>query len=1189
VNRSYYPKLSIVLCVLALTGTLLAQTNRGSMVGTITDPSGAAVPSATVAIKEVNTGASYSTTSSSAGTYNFPQVAVGTYDMSVTSPNFRTEQRTGLIVNINTATVTNLQLTVGQQAEVVTVVAGAPTVESATSDVGAVVSPRQVQQLPLSLGGVGAFRSPEAFTFLVPGVVGPGTNNSSNGIYIQKTTGGQNFGDDVLLDGSSAARPDNNSTFDETSPSVEAISEFRVETATPPAQFGRTTGGIRSFNTSSGTNAFHGSAYDIFRNTVLDSNTYFNRLSLNTCTTPACQSLYSTPKDIKNDYGVKLGGPVILPGLYNGKDKTFFFFTWEQLQWPRSSIVTSSIPTVAERSGDFSSILTGAVIGTNPCTGAPVQGGQIFDPRSTTVSTAGSPCRTAAFPGNVIPSSQLSPVALRALSYMPVPNLPGLQNNFNFRASFPTTNTTYTVRVDQNLGASDKIFATYDTRENTLLTGGSPAFPAPIDPNTWNQDFITHYGRFGWDHTFGPTVLNHLNLGYDRWNSINNSAAVSAGVNWAAQIGLGNVNGPAFPQFNIGSGFPNIGQARADDTISNLGDVSDTLTISVGRHTWTLGGNYRWLQLNNLTQDSNAGTYNFANAETAAGSGVLSSQGGYAFASFLLGQVDNASLTAFAHYPRYTQHYYALFAQDDFKVSTHLTLNLGLRWSVEQPRTEASNFTSNFDPNTVNPAAGNRLGALVFASSCNGCNPAWVNTSYKNFGPRVGFAWSPGSKGTTAVRGSYAIIYGPLFYSDFGNSANAGYTASPNPVSPNGFSPAFNLSAGFPAYPPAPNLNPSVRNGQSVDYISPGFGKPPMIQNWTFQIQQQLAKDLIATIGYVGMKAQNLRTAASTGAYNNFPLADLALGQNLLNADITSVAAARAGIGSPFSGYTGSVGNALRQYPQFRRVNADCCLENDGMSNFHSLQAMLQRRFSAGLNLQLSYTWSKTLTDADSLLPGQNAGGGVYQNPYDLHLEKSLSSQDIPHTFVGSFIYELPVGKGKRWLSHGAAGTLIGGWQVGAILRYQSGQPLPFYCAAAVSGWDNCFRFNPVNGQSPFSSASSQPGFNPLTTAYLNNNYFADPNANPNAPIQFGQLSRVTGFRMPNFYNEDVNISKRFHFTETVYFEIRADAFNLTNRHIFAQPANLNPAPNNVSSNFGFVTGTVDAPRAIQLQATVRF
>ncbi|MBV8817611.1 MAG: carboxypeptidase regulatory-like domain-containing protein, partial [Acidobacteriaceae bacterium] len=379
-----YHAVILLCCAVCVIG----QTNRGSITGTVTDNTGAVVPNVQVTATETNTRTTYRTVTSGTGDYSFPQAQVGTYDLTFSAQNLRTETRSGVIVQINTPSVVNIALSVGTETQTITVSAGGPTVESTTSEIGGVVTSQQVEELPLSLGGVGAFRSPEAFTFLLPGTFGPGTGNSSNGIYIQKTSGGQNFGDEIILDGGFATRPDNGSTFDETSPSVEALQEFRVTTATPPAQFGRTTGGIRSFTTHAGTNTVHGTAFDIFRSTDLDANTWFNNLQRGTCTGAACQN-FGTPKDIRNDYGLSLGGPVVIPRLYNGRDRTFFFFTWEQLQWPRSAATTSTLPTAAERGGNFAALLTNNQIGTNPCTGAAVYAGQIFDPNSTTTAPNG--------------------------------------------------------------------------------------------------------------------------------------------------------------------------------------------------------------------------------------------------------------------------------------------------------------------------------------------------------------------------------------------------------------------------------------------------------------------------------------------------------------------------------------------------------------------------------------------------------------------------------------------------------------------------------------------------------------------------------------------------------------------------------------------------------------------------------
>jgi Carboxypeptidase regulatory-like domain len=1166
-----------------------AQSNRGTLAGTVTDTSGAIVPNATITAVETATNTTYTSKSSQQGSFSFPQVLVGSYTLTASAPSFESQQQTGVQVLINTTSNVKFSLPAGEASQTVTVTADAPSLESSSSEIGGVITSRQVIDLPLSLGGVGAFRSPEAFAFLIPGVVGPGTAGSANGIYIQKTSGGQNFGDDVLLDGTSASRPDNGSTFDETAPSVEALQEFKVITSTPPAQYDRTTGGIRSFTTRSGTNELHGTAYDILRNTVLDANTWFNDLERATGNGPGTPNyaLYATPKDIKNDYGVSLGGPVIVPHLYHGRNKTFFYFAWEQVAWPRSSVTTSTVPTALMRQGNFSEILTNNVIGTNPCTGLPVYAGQIYEPSS---QPAGSTCRTTPFPNNVI-TTPIDPVAANVLTYIPPPTSPGLVNNYSFRGSFPTNNTTYTIRVDQNLGDSDHLFVSYNTRENTLLTGGSPVYPAPIDPGTYNQNFITHYGRVGWDHTFSVNLMNHLNLGYNRTNSQNASDAVN-GTDWASKIGLGNVSGFPFPQFNINSGFPAVGQARDDDDIANEEDLFDTVTWTRGRHSLSIGGEYRKIQYNNIANDSASGIFNFTTNETAASSnGTLASQDGFAFASFLLGQVDSANLTVFPHTPQFNSNYYALFVQDDFKVNQKLTLNLGLRWSVDQPRKESRDYTTNFDPNLPNPGAGGLLGALQFATDCGGCNPRLVDTYFKQVGPRVGFAFSPYANGTTVFRGGYGILYGPLYYADFGNSLNAGYAATPSFQTQNDFNPAFVLASGFPAYQAAPILDPTLRNNTSVDYVAPNFNKPPVLQTWSLQVQQEFAKDLIFSLGYVGNKGQNLRSAAGFGKYNNFPLSDLALGQRVLNQPLNAGTAASTGFALPYAGFNATVGDSLRSYPQYRRFNTDCCLENDGMSTYHALQATLQRRFRAGLNLQASYTWSKQLNDADSLQPGSNGGGGLYQNPYDLRQEKALSSQDTPQMFVLSGIYEFPVGKGRAFLnSNRLVDLVVGGWQVGTILRYQSGSPLPFYCASGVNGWDNCFRFDLVPGQSVFNPARHQPGFNPLTTPYLNNSAFVDPNSNPDAPIVFGTLPRVTGYRMDPYYDEAINLAKDFHVVERVTFQLRADAFNIFNRHIFSEPYNLGPQPNGGANvNFGFVNSTVDTPRVVQMEFRATF
>ena len=326
-----------------------AQTVRGSLTGTVQDTSGAVIPNATVEAKNQATGDVSNTVTTSAGTFRFPELPLGRYDVTVTASGFSNRVFSGVQVQIQQVTALDVTLNPGAAAESVTVSADAPALETATSDIGGLVNSKQIVELPLALGGVGALRSPEAFEFLLPGTVGPGTANSNNGIFLSKIAGGQNYGNEVLIDGASQQRSENGSSFDEEAPSVEALQEFKITTALPQAEYGRTTGGIENFVTKSGTNAYHGTAYELFRNTALDANTWFNNgnrafFCVGEADTPECRAQYAVPKDNKNDYGVTLGGPVWIPKLYNGKNKLFFFFSWEQLQYNVGATNTSNVP-----------------------------------------------------------------------------------------------------------------------------------------------------------------------------------------------------------------------------------------------------------------------------------------------------------------------------------------------------------------------------------------------------------------------------------------------------------------------------------------------------------------------------------------------------------------------------------------------------------------------------------------------------------------------------------------------------------------------------------------------------------------------------------------------------------------------------------------------------------------------------
>ncbi len=1222
-SHKHYRTLAVFLCLLCLSGiAALAQSVRGSLAGNITDPTGAVIPGAQITATNTTTGGSLNTVSTSAGSYRFPEMPLGTYNVSVSAPGFSKQVQQGVVVTIANTTSLSVTLQAGGEATTVNVDASAPTVQTQSSDVGGTVAARQIVQLPLALGGVGALRSPEAFEFLLPGTVGPGTANSQNGIFLSKISGGQEYGNEVLLDGASQTRSENGSSFDEEAPSVEALQEFKITTAIPEAEFGRTTGGIENFVTKSGTNDFHGTIFDIFRNEAMDANNWFNNglRSIN-CTgtndTPACRQTYRTPSDKQNDYGGSLGGPVRIPHVYNGRDKLFFFFSWEQFQQKLGAVQTSSVPTLAERAGDFSSPAIYrtdlASIGTNPCDGTPIYQGEIFDPNTQRV-VGGVPCRTQ-FPGNRI-NRPFSAVATALLPYYPPPTNSGQFNNFQFASVIPLNNTTYTVRVDTSLSQKSKIFASYSTRENNRTSGGNPLLPYPEDPNTWKQDFTTHFGRFGWDYALSPTMLNHLNLGYNRSNSKNFAFAIFDNKDYANLLGI--KNSPAslnFPQVTTGEGIVNLGNPpQNDDNVDNGWRVNDSINLEKGRNSFKFGVDYRFQQYSPINNPSPS--LNFSRAQTAADLGETNLTG-FSFASFLLGNASGGNFGPglYSRKPRWSSIYYGFFAQDDMKVSNSLTLNLGLRWDVDAPRSEAHNATSNFSLTTVDPQYG-VPGAMVFGTTCH-CNTKWANTYYKDFSPRIGFAYTPpGSNGKTVFRGGAAIFYGPLQYSDFGGSMDQGYKIAPTFPSPDQFSPAFQIDNGFPAYAPPPNLNPGLFNGQAVtgSFIGANYGKPAAVYEWSFQMQQELAPDLIFTIGYLGNKAQNLRSNVQN--INNISINDFALGDALNQPVIGNTA----GVPVPFTGFTqlwgagAPVQRALRPFPQYDYIDTGCCLQNVGMSTYNALLASLERRYRNGLTLQVSYTWSKNITDADSALPNNGIAVSQVQNPFNLHMEKAISAQDTPHTVVISPLYNLPFGHGRKWLNHGAASYIAGGWAIGSVQRYQSGQPISFCCATGIPGFQNSIYYTRIPGRSLASPAYRSGHLNPLgggrgygvTDANVNsyfsptidndlvNGAFIDQNqpvhgaipGRGTGPWSFGDVPRVTGeVRTQKYLNEDISLLKTTPIKEGVDFVLKGEFINALNRHQFAIPNDLNPS----DQNFGIPTFTVAGPRQLQVTARITF
>lgn len=1242
--RVFYSSATRFLAVFAFFSiacpSLWAQTNNGGITGTILDSSGAAVSGAEVVATGADTHTVYTTTSTSTGAYRFSDLVLGTYNLTVTAKGFKTARLTGIVVQINTTASLDVTLQPGEVQESLTVVADAPRIQTETAEMGTVVGTKEIEELPLSLNASGQsfLRSPETFVFLAPGTQGPGTSqngNASSGIFESKLSGGQNFGTEVLLDGVSTTRSDSGSAFDQTAPSVEALSEFKVLTSTFSSQFGRTSGGIESFATKSGTNDYHGTAFDLFRNTALDANSWDNNFSK-----------APKPADHQNDFGGSLGGPVRVPKLYNGKDKTFFFFSWEQYRNNPGTTSVDTLPTQAElQNGDFSALLGKATGAINPCDNTPVVQGQIFNPNTTSCPTGFVGGRVA-FPGNIVPPSMFDPVAKKILSYLTVTANPraGLTNNFVYLSSQKRRDTTMTFRIDQNWGPKNKFFFSYSSRDQGT-PAGADNLPGPLDSNFSNINF-THYLRFGWDNTISTNWLNSFTIGSNRLNNASKAASHN-GTDWPSVLGISNASGLVFPQiaFNgspVGIFYTGFSTQSDNGHIPNSLVTADNVSWVHGRHFFHFGGEWRAYQYSFIGTGDTSPNYMFNNFQTAFAPNNVTT--GDPFASFLLGLPQQEQLSITSINPRLNSNYFALFVQDDFKIRRDLTLNVGLRYDVDTPRHEAHNAMSALDLALANsgnsgiPISPAVPGALMYGHDATG-----AKIYHKDFGPRVGFAYAPeqlfGRIRNIVIRGGYGIYYAALFYDDLPTGTiqfSSGTTTQPTFTSANKFTPVQALSAGFPTFTrPQNSSDPALLNGQNVGYMAPSYGRPARTQNWSFEIQKQLATDLILSVGYVGVKGDYLHTnIAQVNALNP---KYYSLG-NALGDDPTSSAghAALASVGvtslppwfeplygpsGPTGGSNNTVAQVLRPFPQYLDIggsnnNMCSCLENLGISTYNAFQAKLERRFRNGLNLLASYTYSKTLTNADSAIPvfsGFQTNDFAAQNPFNPKSQKALSFQDTPHMLVLSYLYELPAGPGKKYLNHGVASKVLGGWQIGGVQRYQSGTPTVFNAfAESPPGTDGFFRYNilpgvpilaPNHASLNLAATLNKPGFSGCQenadgtfTPLSNNNYFNcaaffDPNASglvAQRGYVYGTAPLILGnVRSQAYFNEDFAIQKRTAFHENQAIIFKVDIPNAFNRHVFGTlDGGVGDGGFGAPKNLG--NGSVVSPTR-QIQLTLRY
>jgi len=1248
--------------------TVLAQLDTGALAGTVLDPVGKSVPGAKITLTGVDTGTVYSAVSAASGYYSLPAIRPGRYEVTVTAAGFQTVVDHNVVIAVGTTTAFDVNLAVGAATVTISVMGGETGLETESSEIDAEISPQQEDKLPLSVSG---FRSPEALEFLAPGVAGFG--QASSGTDTIKIAGGQELGTDFLLDGITTNREENGSgSFGIVNPSIEAVYEFHISVANAPISEGRTTGGLANFSTKGGTNNYHGTAYMFYKNAAFDALDWFQKGKAFQATGATRAEELQKLADTKEDYGANAGGPIFIPHLYNGHNKSFFFFNFEQWHQNYGGPVESLLPTPAELGSngsyfDFSSLLGGA-LGTSPTCGETVYSGEIMDPQ---YDNTAQPCRYAGFgqtvtgtapnytvsgaPTNKIPITRESNLAKMFVSKYLMPlaqqEVPG-SGIYNYVYNGPGSrgtlaNTAYSVRFDQNLGDKHKIWAFLQYRENTD-SGGNSNLPPPIQTCCGTVDQRGSYLRAGWNWTATPNLVNVLTLGGNRSNNINKSKASMMGTDWDQTFGIANGFSNDFPVFQfISNTFGGMGQQEDSTDVDNTIALNNVLHWQYRAHSFTFGGEaqyhqYSWVSSIGGTCSGNAGCFQFWPNQTASDENFWGADGN-AFAAFLIGETGLASNLSDLHAPRWISHYGALFAGDSWKATPHLNINYGVRWSYETPRHEADGDTAIWDPNMVDAAttAGDypqARGALVFAGKGTGrngsVNETWGSVYRKDFEPRVGFAWQPPMFSNKAVlRGSAGIYYGPLVYADYGQGTVQGFTVSGNLFTTDPLD-GVPLDNGLQALATKPDLSPNQLDGTSIsaDYVAPTNGRPGMVENWALETQYEINPHTTVTLGYLGNHATHLH--AMLDFLNDMPDKYMALGDWLNNwAYYPPNAQGGFGVNSiePYANFSCPAGppactwpinepisQALRPFPQIQYINMDSYLQNLGQSTYEAVEARLDKKFNNGLNILASYTFSKTLTDADVIQPYWSTlqNGGAVQDPENLRAEKAVSSEDTPNNLAVSYIYELPVGKGKKLLSTAPRPVdwVVSNWSYSGILHYQSGQPMSIFGATGIPGKNSSVRFDRVAGKPVKNPAFKNPlnfqfgtaaSNNPATstacqTGYFNCATFYDPNwaanRDPNGvgasgegnPWQFGTMPRNSAdIRWIPWKSEDMGLAKAFAVHEGINLEFRADMFNVFNRHYWARPvSNLNF---NTQNNVGQIGSDLAGGRTSQFRLKLNF
>ena len=1150
---------SLLIVIVCMQQTGLGQGSAaGSIQGTVTDSSGASLPGVTVTATASQTNQNRTMLTGNDGSYNLRDLAIGPYSIKAEKAGFSSQIIDKVEVSVGQAFIVNLQLAVGSATETVNVEATATPITEDKPDRALVLGAATLAKLPIQVAG-GA-RLDDSFITLSPGVTGD--------TFSARINGAPDFTQDFYYDGIPYMNADGGGRQEGAQAPFESVDEYSIQTNAYSAQYGRGSS-LLNFHIRSGANQPHGALYEYLRNNVLDAAGFFER---------------GPHTEKQHEFGFRLGGPVYIPKLYNGKDKTFFYvnYDWYRFRGGSSnSLIT--LPTSAMRGGDFSALLVPSqTFGTNPCDGSTVIGGQIFDP-ATTQTVGGVTCRTA-FPGNIIPTGRLSPLSAQFIGLIPPSGSQALTNNtLETLPSSPQNNLFYLFKADHNINHSLVLHGSY--YKGNEATPTPSLFSGPLgNGNTFIIGFYEPRASLDW--AISPHLLNQVlySVQYTTGARFYLEAVPSSFTSPISTPGI------PFPALNV-QGMPSFGVGATNGGASGgcwpCTFFADNLKWVRGRHSLAFGTEIRFEDEKN-TYALNTGTYNFGAGLTSLPSSANSGSLGFGFASFFLGAPNQVSRSGSTPVRLSKTGYRALYAQDDIKVTRKFTFNIGLRWDVSLPVSNKAGFYSTFDPTVPNPGAGGRLGSLVYAgnSGVGGCVPAGssfcrlrlANTYYNNWQPRIGFAYKltekdvlRGGFGISTIRGGASTLMGP----EIAASYLTGYQFQDTLSSPdNGFSVPVAISprwdVGIPPVTPPPPRTLDLANGQPIQYMRPIDGKSGYVQMWSVTFEHQLPYHIALEGSYVG--SSSVRIGANLLNVNQVPTQFLSLGP-LLNEDINSPAAVAAGIPLPYSGFTGSVAQALRPFPQFQGISTNT--QNTGHQSYNSLQVRAQKYFSDGLSFIASFTQSRTYSDSVDQFSTFGAGPPDTYNPGK---EKSVLGGTLfnpasPRTFSLAPTYELPIGPGKRYLAgNGVVGKIVGGWGIAAVLTYNAGAPLHIFGGTPNPIFNGQERPNVVPGVNPYGHFS-----NPYSSLYLNPAAFSDPGAFAlgNAPFAF---NNIRGFHA---YNENISFIKDTRVGEklgTVQF--RCDTFNIFNRTHFADPdLNWNDA---VTGSFGKVTGQANSPRVVQ-------